>query len=406
MLLSSRKSFSFRLDFHQRRHLTMPTFRRRRHPLFVLFLLFSYICVLSSNNVQAFERSVNDDEGQDKYNKVSLRGRETTNSAYSKEAEGLVPKKEEYPSLSAIFYKAGKSGMGGGIPGAVAGVVQVMTLMWIRTIINYQYRYGASFTQSIRTLMNQGGIRRFYKGVGFALIQAPLARFGSTAANDGIEALLSSLRSTKSWGPGRSTVVASIVVGMWRIFLMPVDTCKTVLQVDSTEGFRNLMRKVRAGKVNVLYQGAMANAVSSIFSHYPWFYVYNVLSKSDFVKGLIKNLLVRNAGIGFVASLISDTLTNVIRVVKTTKQAIASKHTVGYAETVSMILAADGWKGLFGRGLKSRLLANAVQSVVFTVVWRGLAQRWGPKPEGESEGEVNLDSDKDPDDENIINRDD
>jgi hypothetical protein len=45
---------------------------------------------------------------------------------------------------------------------------------------------------------------------------------------------------------------------------------KTVLQVDSTEGFRSLMRRVRAGKVNVLYSGAVANAISAVLGHYPW----------------------------------------------------------------------------------------------------------------------------------------
>ena len=38
---------------------------------------------------------------------------------------------------------------------------------------------------------------------------------------------------------------------------MPVDTCKTVLQVDSAEGFRNLIRKVKAGQVWLLYQGEL-----------------------------------------------------------------------------------------------------------------------------------------------------
>jgi hypothetical protein len=51
---------------------------------------------------------------------------------------------------------------------------------------------------------------------------------------------------------------------------MPIDTCKTVLQVDSKEGFRNLMRRVKAGKISVLYQGAIANAMSSMVGHYPW----------------------------------------------------------------------------------------------------------------------------------------
>ena len=71
---------------------------------------------------------------------------------------------------------------------------KVLTLMWLRTIMNYQYRYGTGTISAIRTLYAQGGIKRFYKGVQFAVIQGPLSRFGSTAANDGVNALVS-LRS-------------------------------------------------------------------------------------------------------------------------------------------------------------------------------------------------------------------
>lgn len=288
-------------------------------------------------------------------------------------------KAKQQANFSEILKKAGKSGIGGGVPGAIAGVVQVLTLMWLRTIMNYQCRYGSTFSQAFKILYNDGGIPRFYRGLSFALFQAPLARFVATAANDGVESLLANLNYTKDWGPGRSTIIASMVVGVWRMMLMPIDTCKTVLQVDSVEGFRNLMRKVKVGKIYVLYQGAVANAVSAIFAHYPWFYTYKALSNSKFLQKLVGSNLLRNASIGFASSIVSDTLTNSIRVIKTTKQAIAVKHTVSYGEVVAMILAADGWKGLFGRGLRTRILGNAVQSVMFTVIWRGLAEKWGNK---------------------------
>ncbi len=168
-------------------------------------------------------------------------------------------------NFSEILKRAGKSGIGGGVPGALAGIVQVLSLMWLRTVMNYQCRYGSSFTQAVKVLYSEGGVPRFYRGLSFALIQAPLARFVSTAANDGVETLLANLKFTKDWGPGRSTVIASIVVGVWRMVLMPIDTCKTVLQVDSVEGFRNLMRKVKVGKIYVLYQGK-ANSRSDFFS--------------------------------------------------------------------------------------------------------------------------------------------
>jgi len=157
---------------------------------------------------------------------------------------------------------------------------------------------------------------------------------------------------------------------------MPIDTCKTVLQVDSRDGFKNLMHKVRAGKINVLYQGALALIASSMISYYPWFYSYRVLSESDLVAAAFAPGLVKNAFIGFSASVVSDVVSNGIRVIKTTKQSMGSRHAVSYGEAISLILAEDGWRGLLGRGLKTRIFGNALQSVLFTIVWRGLAERW------------------------------
>ncbi len=46
--------------------------------------------------------------------------------------------------------------------------------------------------------IQDGGVRRFYRGVGPALIQGPMSRFGDTAANAGTLALLDSYDSTSS----------------------------------------------------------------------------------------------------------------------------------------------------------------------------------------------------------------
>ena len=43
-----------------------------------------------------------------------------------------APKKA---SMREIFARAGKKALGGGIPGALAMVVQVVALMWMRTTI-------------------------------------------------------------------------------------------------------------------------------------------------------------------------------------------------------------------------------------------------------------------------------
>ena len=45
---------------------------------------------------------------------------------------------------------------------------------------------------------------------------------------------------------------------------------KTVLQVDSSEGLRNLIRRVKSGQIGALYQGSFVNAFASMVGHYPW----------------------------------------------------------------------------------------------------------------------------------------
>lgn len=75
----------------------------------------------------------------------------------------------------------------------MAGLLQVVTLMWLRTIVNYQCRYGTSIGAAASELYRQGGVLRFYRGVVFALVSNPLSRFGMAAANEGAMALTDAL---------------------------------------------------------------------------------------------------------------------------------------------------------------------------------------------------------------------
>jgi hypothetical protein len=65
--------------------------------------------------------------------------------------------------------RALKSAAGGGVAGAAAMIVQVLTLMPMRTIMNYQYRYGGGIKDAVRKLWRDGGFRRYYAGLGAAL---------------------------------------------------------------------------------------------------------------------------------------------------------------------------------------------------------------------------------------------
>lgn len=66
-------------------------------------------------------------------------------------------------------------------------------------------------------------------------MQGPLSRFGDTAANTGALALFDSLDQTKDLPVGVKTLGASLAAGCFRIFLMPVDQLKTIMQVGTGE---------------------------------------------------------------------------------------------------------------------------------------------------------------------------
>jgi hypothetical protein len=116
-----------------------------------------------------------------------------------------------------------------GLAGAAAMGINVVTLMWMRTTVNYQYRYGTSTMTALKTLYADGGIPRFYKGLIPALLQGPLSRFGDTAANTGAIEALNAFESTANLPTGVKTIAASFAAGLFRIALMPIDTIKTTM---------------------------------------------------------------------------------------------------------------------------------------------------------------------------------
>ena len=213
------------------------------------------------------------------------------------------------------------------------------------------------------------GLMRFYRGYGFAMFQGPLARFGDTAANVGMLALLDNLEQTKAWAPEIKTVFASMAAASWRVVLMPIDACKTILQVEGKDGLKKLGAKVRAGGPTVLWHGAGGAVGATFVGHYPWFATYNALDMRvpKFEDSKFKKLA-RNAGIGFCSSIVSDTCSNSIRVLKAYKQ--TSTVPVTYVEAASTIISKEGLLGLFGRGLTTRWMANGLNGMLFSVAWK------------------------------------
>lgn len=184
---------------------------------------------------------------------------------------------------------------------------------------------------------------------------------------------------------------------------MPIDTSKTVLQVEGPDGWNKLREKILESGPSPLYQGAVASAAATaagqyvtatkltgarflqmILSHtlailcsFPWFLTFNflndklpVISKEDD----LLLFLVRSALLGLSASCVSDCVSNSLRVIKTTKQTASlgdgEKKEISYQEALAMVLETDGVLGLLGRGLQTRLLTNAIQGALFSVLWK------------------------------------
>ena len=132
--------------------------------------------------------------------------------------------------------------------------------------MNYQYRHGTTTTVALRTLWKQGGLRRLYRGVGPALLQGPLARFGDTAAN---EFVLRYLEHSEVPLPIK-TAAASTASASWRLVISPVDALKTTLQAEGAGGVKLLSAKVQKKGVGVLWHGALAAATATAAGHSPW----------------------------------------------------------------------------------------------------------------------------------------
>ena len=98
----------------------------------------------------------------------------------------------------------------------------------------------------------------------------------------------------------------------FRVFLMPIDACKTILQVEGANGLQKLGAKIKTGGIGVLWHGSIGAMSATFVGHYPWFFTYNYLQenlpKVDKKKDGLAKYLGRNAIIGFCSSSLGSCL--------------------------------------------------------------------------------------------------
>ena len=283
--------------------------------------------------------------------------------------------KKEVDMIKILENAKGKA-LRGGAAGAVAMLANVAALMWMRTTVNFQYKYGMTTTEAIKHIYNDGGrgvsgVLRFYRGVLPAMIQGPLSRFGDTASNEGAMAIMNNHPAFESTPTAVKSIGASAAAAGFRIFLMPIDCLKTTLQVEGSKGVKLLGQKIRSGGPQVLWHGAGGTVSATFVGHYPWFFTRNqmqeLLPKYDRKKEFANYLGVA-AIIGFCSSAVSDTCSNSIRVLKVAKQ--TSEDSISYITAFNRVVAKDGISGVFFRGLQTKIISNGFQGLLFNVLWK------------------------------------
>merc|ERR1719491_1700455 len=267
----------------------------------------------------------------------------------------------------------------------MASVVSVLLLMWLRTSMSYQFIKGVTMAEAIAQLYAEGGIPRFYRGLIPALCMMPLSRFGDIFSNEVAREFLNN-----KYPAAVITMFASSMASCWRILIAPADTVKTMMQVHGSDGLALLQSKLQKSGPSALYEGALGASAATWVGHYPWFLTHNFLEaycvRNQIMDAHLKTQNstrknVRRALLGVISSLVSDVCSNAIRVLKTFKQ--TSIEPIGYVEAATRIIEKDGVAGLFFRGLTSKLTANALNAMLFTIVWKAISERLAQKRQQE-----------------------
>lgn len=159
-------------------------------------------------------------------------------------------------------------------------------------------------------------------------------------------------------------------MGHWPPILPPLSDSKCNIT------FHSLSHSPHTRQLPHLPTSHHYHVIHSNAHSFPWFFTFNTLQeyipKPDQDKTFQK--FGRNAFIGFTSSVISDCCSNSLRVIKTTKQ--TNQVPISYPQAIKMVLDADGIIGLFGRGLRTRIIANGFQGLTFSVIWKALEEKW------------------------------
>tara|TARA_B100000795_G_C22749204_1_gene418635 strand:+ start:43 stop:837 length:795 start_codon:yes stop_codon:yes gene_type:complete len=249
------------------------------------------------------------------------------------------------------------------LAGSSAGIIQLTSLFWLKTIIKHQYRHGKPPLVSIKLLYRDKDIFRFYRGYSPNLIKSSIGKFGDAAFYTYFH------RPEYDYlNPIQRSSYISIASSFLKFNLMPFDTYTNMYQVRGIDARKIMSEKIKKNGIKVLYNGSIAYFLSNFVGNTTWFLTMDYLNDVYYHKHETKNNTIKNLCIGFACSTTSDIITNPIRILKTYKQ--SNKKTISYKKALKEIIGSKGIINFYLRGLPIKLFMNGINSSIFLVLWK------------------------------------
>ena len=244
--------------------------------------------------------------------------------------------------------------------GLVAGTIQTSSLIWLRVINKYQYRYGYSIHKTISKLYKEGKMPRFIKGIIPATIDSSLCKMGDIFIYSYVKENFSD----------ESTLSQSFLIGFFSSFhkflLTPLDTISVNYHVYGDSAPKTLQNEIKKNGILSLYNGGCSILGLSAISSTIWFSFF--INYENYTKQYINE---RNKsfidGINGAAASVSSTLIlNPIHALKTYRQ---TKH-LSYVNSLRDMIDKTSIINSLYRGMSSRLIIKSLQSSLFVVLWK------------------------------------
>ena len=80
----------------------------------------------------------------------------SSSSTHPQQQQQQQQQQQKQQDVWGVLSHAKSQAFKGGVAGASAQVINVLTFMWLRTTMNYQYRHGGSTAHVIKTLWKEG----------------------------------------------------------------------------------------------------------------------------------------------------------------------------------------------------------------------------------------------------------